>query len=66
FTLEGFYKQYADYLVSARDGISLANQGGDFGIIGNERVLANGEGQSYGLEFFAQQTNLMLASNSRK
>ena len=55
FTLEGFYKDYADYLVSARDGISLANQGGDFGIIGNERVLANGEGRAYGLEFFAQQ-----------
>lgn len=55
FTLEGFYKKYGDYLLSARDGISLANQGGNFGIIGNERVLADGTGESYGLELFGQQ-----------
>ncbi|MEJ7666125.1 MAG: hypothetical protein WKG07_44735 [Hymenobacter sp.] len=30
FTLEGFYKKYADYPVTVRDGISLANLGGDF------------------------------------
>ena len=30
FTLEGFYKKYANYPVSVRDGISLANLGGDF------------------------------------
>ncbi len=55
FTLEGFYKQYTDYPVSAFNGISLANQGGGFGVLGNERVLAVGEGESYGLELFAQQ-----------
>ncbi|MBL7802912.1 MAG: TonB-dependent receptor [Saprospiraceae bacterium] len=55
FTLEGFYKQYADYPVSAFNGISLANQGGGFGILGNERVLAIGNGEAYGLELFAQQ-----------
>ena len=55
FTLEGFYKSYADYPVSAFNGISLANQGGGFGILGNERVLATGEGEAYGLELFAQQ-----------
>jgi outer membrane cobalamin receptor len=55
FTLEGFYKRYADYPVSAIRGISLANQGGDFGILGNERVLATGSGEAYGLELFAQQ-----------
>jgi hypothetical protein len=55
FTVEGFYKRYADYLLSARDGLSLANQGGDFGIIGNERMLAEGRGESYGVELFAQQ-----------
>jgi TonB dependent receptor/CarboxypepD_reg-like domain/TonB-dependent Receptor Plug Domain len=55
FTVEGFYKNYDDYLLSARDGISLANQGGNFGIIGNERVRADGTGRSYGLELFGQQ-----------
>lgn len=55
FTLEGFYKSYADYPVSAFNGISLANQGGGFGILGNERVLATGKGEAYGLELFAQQ-----------
>jgi len=54
-TLEGFYKQYADYPVSAFNGISLANQGGGFGILGNEEVLAVGKGESYGMELFAQQ-----------
>ncbi len=37
FTVESFYKRYANYPVSVRDGISLANQGGEFGAIGNER-----------------------------
>jgi len=55
FTLEGFYKKYADYPVSAFDGVSLANRGGGFGILGNERVLAIGTGEAYGLELFVQQ-----------
>jgi hypothetical protein len=55
FTLEGFYKKYADYPVSAFTGISLANQGGGFGVLGNERVLARGSGEAYGMELFAQQ-----------
>jgi len=54
-TMEGFFKQYADYPVSAFNGISLANQGGGFGVLGNERVLAVGEGKAYGMELFAQQ-----------
>ncbi|MBK9272097.1 MAG: TonB-dependent receptor [Saprospiraceae bacterium] len=55
FTLEGFYKWYSDYPVSAIDGISLANLGGDFGIIGNESILSVGSGNTFGFEFFAQQ-----------
>lgn len=55
FTLEGFYKQYEDYPVSVFNGISLANLGGGFGILGNERVIATGKGKAYGLELFAQQ-----------
>jgi hypothetical protein len=55
FTLEGFYKDYGNYPVSVRDGISLANQGGDFGAIGNEKVVSTGNGRAYGLEFLFQQ-----------
>ncbi len=55
FTVEGFYKQYEDYPISAFDGISLANRGGGFGVLGNERVLAAGTGEAYGVELFAQQ-----------
>jgi hypothetical protein len=55
FTLEGFYKKYYNVPVSVRDGISLANLGGDFGVIGNEEVITNGKGTTYGVEFFAQQ-----------
>jgi TonB dependent receptor/CarboxypepD_reg-like domain/TonB-dependent Receptor Plug Domain len=54
-TLEGFYKEYSHYPTSVRTGISLANQGADFTAVGNEAVLSNGKGTTYGLEFFAQQ-----------
>jgi hypothetical protein len=54
-TIEGFYKQYSNYPVSVRDGISLANQGGDFGSIGNEDLISNGKGRAYGVEVFLQQ-----------
>lgn len=55
FTLEGFYKDYDNYPVSLRDGISLANQGGDFGSIGNEAVSTTGNGRAYGMEFYLQK-----------
>lgn len=54
-TVEGFNKTYSDYPVSLLTGISLANQGGGFGAIGNEPVSSIGKGRSYGLEFFVQQ-----------
>ncbi len=55
FTLEGFYKMYSNYPVSIVDGISLANKGGDFSVLGNEPVSATGKGRSYGVEFQFQQ-----------
>jgi hypothetical protein len=55
FTLEGFYKMYDFYPISAVDGISLANKGGDFSVLGNEPVTSTGLGRSYGLEFQFQQ-----------
>lgn len=55
FTIEGFYKGYSQYPQSVRRGIALANEGGDFGVVGNESVLSLSVGRSYGLELFAQQ-----------
>lgn len=55
FTLEGFYKDYAQVPVSVRNGISLSNLGGDFTVLGNEAITSNGKGRAYGFEFFAQQ-----------
>ncbi|MFN5983417.1 MAG: TonB-dependent receptor [Fluviicola sp.] len=55
FTLEGFYKSYNNYPVSVVNGISLANQGQEFGAVGNEEVESNGKGETFGIEIFAQQ-----------
>lgn len=54
-TVEGFYKDYANYPVSLIDGISLANQGGGFAVLGNEPVRTDGIGRVYGAEAFFQQ-----------
>jgi hypothetical protein len=54
-TLEGFYKNYSNYPVSVTNGISLANQGQEFGSVGNEAVTSTGIGKSYGFEVFVQQ-----------
>ena len=55
FTIEGFHKAYNNAPVSVQDGISISNQGADFGAIGNEPVVTNGKGESSGIELFAQQ-----------
>lgn len=55
FTVEGFYKDYANVPVSVRDGVSLSNLGSDFSVLGNEAVTTNGKGRAYGVEFFAQK-----------
>lgn len=55
FTVEGFYKQYGNMPVSVRDGVNLANRGGDFNVLGNEDVISTGRGRTYGVELFAQQ-----------
>lgn len=55
FTMEGFYKDYANVPVSVREGISLSNLGSDFSVLGNEAVVTNGKGRAYGVEFFAQK-----------
>jgi len=54
-SLEGFYKLYNNYPFSIKDSLSLANVGGDFGVIGDEAVSSIGKGQTYGLELLFQQ-----------
>ena len=54
-TLESFYKKYDNYPFLIGDSISLANLGGDFGVIGNEEVTSSSKGRSYGVEFLAQK-----------
>jgi outer membrane receptor for ferrienterochelin and colicin len=54
-TLEAFRKNYDNYPVSERRNISMANLGGDFGVFGNERVITNGKGRTWGVEFTYQQ-----------
>ncbi len=54
-SLEGFYKKYRDYPVSVRDGVSLANKGADFEILGSEAIASVGQGRSYGAELQFQQ-----------
>lgn len=54
-TVEGFYKIYENYPFLLRDSISLANLGGDFGVVGNDRAASISEGRSYGLEVLFQR-----------
>jgi hypothetical protein len=35
--------------------VSLANEGGDYGVVGDEAVRSTGQGRAYGMEFFLQQ-----------
>lgn len=54
-TLEGYYKQYKNYPFSLRNQLSLANVGGDFGVVGNEPLDARGKGKTYGVEVLMQK-----------
>lgn len=55
FSVEGFLKRYSQYPISLIDGVSLANKGGGFEVLGNEAIVSNGEGKSSGMEFLFQQ-----------
>ncbi|QFG53017.1 TonB-dependent receptor [Chryseobacterium sp.] len=58
FTVEGYYKKYKNYPFSLRNQISLANVGGDFGVVGSEPLDSRGFGETYGLEVLAQKRTL--------
>ncbi|WP_374442173.1 TonB-dependent receptor plug domain-containing protein [Epilithonimonas sp.] len=57
-TFEGYYKRYKNYPFSLRNQISIANIGGDFGVVGNEPLDSRGTGETYGIEFLAQKRTL--------
>ncbi len=54
-TVESFYKKYDNYPVSITDNVSLANKGGGFEVFGNEPIISNGKGRTYGVELLYQQ-----------
>ncbi len=54
-SIEGYYKNWNNYPFLLRDSLTLANLGGDFGVIGNEPAISRSNGRSYGLEFLFQQ-----------
>jgi len=55
FSVEGFYKKYDNYPLAVEDQISLANLGGDFGVVGAEEVQSVSQGKAYGVEVLFQQ-----------
>ncbi|MCX6272411.1 MAG: TonB-dependent receptor [Bacteroidetes bacterium] len=57
-TLEGFYKLYHAYPLSAVDAVSLASKGADFTTYGDEEVFSSSRGRTYGLEFLFRDKDL--------
>ena len=53
--MKDFTNATANYPVSVRNGVSLANLGGDFEVFGSEDIASVGEGRAYGAEFLYQQ-----------
>ena len=54
-SVEGFLKKYDQFPISVVDGVSLANKGADFEVLGNENIITEGKGKTRGLEFLFQQ-----------
>ncbi len=54
-SVEGFYKKYSNYPFLLRDSVSLANLGGDFGVVGNQPAVSTNKGRAYGLEISYEQ-----------
>lgn len=57
FTAEAFVKNYSQVPISINKGISLANLGGDFNVLGNEPVSTTGKGEAYGFEFLLKRNS---------
>ncbi len=54
-SIEGYYKSYSNYPFLVRDSLTLANLGGDFGVIGNEPAISRSKGRTFGFEVLYQQ-----------
>ena len=52
--LEGFYKQFMDIPVSIATGVPLTCVGADYGTIGEEALLSDATGRSYGVELLVK------------
>lgn len=53
--IEGFRKNYANYPLSIKDGISMASKGADYGVFGDEEVSSVSKGHASGFEILVQQ-----------
>lgn len=53
-SVEGFYKLYDYYPVSVKDTMVLAFKPVDFGVLGDEEIVSEGQGHAYGVEFLSQ------------
>ena len=49
-SVEGFYKKYNNMPLSVADNIPLSCKGNDYGVVGNELLVSDAEGRSYGVE----------------
>lgn len=54
-SVESFFKKYNNYPFLTDDSISLANLGGDFGVVGASPAVSTSKGRAYGLELLFQQ-----------
>lgn len=54
-SVEGFFKQYYNLPFLTNDSVSIANQGDNFGVVGNAPATSNSKGRSYGVEFLYEQ-----------
>lgn len=54
-SIESYYKKWNNYPFLLRDSITLANLGGDFGVVGSEPAVPRSAGKSYGIEVLLQQ-----------
>lgn len=54
FSVEGFYKIYANGPLSLLDSIPLACKGTNYGVTGNEAIASTADGRAYGVEVMAR------------
>lgn len=52
--LEGFYKQFFDIPLSVATGVPLTCIGADYGSVGEELLVSEAQGRSYGLELLVK------------